>query len=1105
MGICVYDFSGKTVYCFSDLEGRIPFLEPGNSQNIILSHTQSVKKVIEILQGQTELNENEAIIFTGDLIDRGPHNIKLIQKMLELKGVNQNSVNNKSVLLAIGNRDLNKIRMIDEYFITYNSGENAGKPCWEGHDKNIKFWELCNDVAENFIGRKTTKYKFKFNYKQLSGPLLNTTQAGWQSFKDASNLKDIFADTLRERIIAVEEKTLGRQLHKEYAMEEFKILFHESIPENVDIVYAAIAIMSMVMGYIWNENDLPIVLREYNGLYIKYLQNAHVIGAFKAAEGKYGVASHSGIPVGEEGFMLTNTLMVPSGNSEGVTTFIEALNKLESEKNTILERFVQNTITNSPGLLVNIIALNNTRSKGTLTYDNNANRNTNKQKAIIENKNISLSDLPLREDEKVKKLIHLSICGVSSPYTTSLSPVTYMSHLKVGGPQKLRGVNLGIPDNVTSIGRIGGAKKVTFKTNAKSENVFYNIFGHQPAGYVPLVSVSNKNVRNVCLDISKAESIANANEKSLGLLVINGTDLLEGIVYTADVHEKQYLWYLKSFEDYNSELENFGKVTLNGNKGEFKTFYKPEKFLKILQQYRRNETRVNTALVVGKRRNSSITANQYLIITLGDTSNCDGFISLALYARTGADVMYILSLPKPYNPALSNSVVNPFYGLGFDYTIVDYDRVKLVQMCMTLVWNIWLENRTSNTQKIYFIYHSDQEINSYLADNGDDTSQWQFNKFFYNDINPFNTSIFSNDLNIYGYNDGMAKPKLSNVGTMKTYTNIYMDMNGSCAFYNGSNTVSTFLSENISKIKGLYVMGGTDALVNPATLHEKVKFDTYYNGSELPFDESSLQEQPQFTLANAKINRIPFATMNQLYAPEKACNMFDLLADRIHLVTNNEVAMNGTYKNKLDFFNKYYEYFGNTLDTMMVNYYTQNYIADVRLYDVMSSLVLIKDMLAATVESSHIGHTNTSKIEGSTGDFKMYNVKTYSFGNIENFEQCIAFMFNDYIKPTGKKLFYDPIYGTSLVVNNTKISDMTRCGLLKKMKEEFNKTNATGTSNPYVDILSGLGCTLQRGGRRRKDKLKMLRSYKLQELQQLARHKGIKYSGVKKEDLIRLL
>ena len=40
-----------------------------------------------------------------------------------------------------------------------------------------------------------------------------------------------------------------------------------------------------------------------------------------------------------------------------------------------------------------------------------------------------------------------------------------------------------------------------------------------------------------------------------------------------------------------------------------------------------------------------------LIISLGDASDVDGFISVAMYARTGADMLLLLSLPAVYNPA----------------------------------------------------------------------------------------------------------------------------------------------------------------------------------------------------------------------------------------------------------------------------------------------------------------------------------------------------------------------------------------------------------------------------------------------------------------------
>ena len=104
----IYDFTGKQVYCFSDIEGFLPSYA-GNT-----TVDPSVKRVINLLKRPyLPLRDNEAIVYTGDLLDRGPYSIRLMKGVLDLKMQFPNQI-----LLIGGNRDFNKVRMIDEYYMT---------------------------------------------------------------------------------------------------------------------------------------------------------------------------------------------------------------------------------------------------------------------------------------------------------------------------------------------------------------------------------------------------------------------------------------------------------------------------------------------------------------------------------------------------------------------------------------------------------------------------------------------------------------------------------------------------------------------------------------------------------------------------------------------------------------------------------------------------------------------------------------------------------------------------------------------------------------------------------------------------------------------------
>jgi predicted phosphodiesterase len=58
------------------------------------------------------VSNNKAIVFTGDLIDRGAYTVRNLLNMLKLKSTYQDNV-----ILICGNRDINKIRMYHECYI----------------------------------------------------------------------------------------------------------------------------------------------------------------------------------------------------------------------------------------------------------------------------------------------------------------------------------------------------------------------------------------------------------------------------------------------------------------------------------------------------------------------------------------------------------------------------------------------------------------------------------------------------------------------------------------------------------------------------------------------------------------------------------------------------------------------------------------------------------------------------------------------------------------------------------------------------------------------------------------------------------------------------
>jgi hypothetical protein len=71
-----YDFTDKDVYCFSDLEGYMP---PGLVKTVFGSGN-TFESLYEdmVLRGKLPDMTGKAIVYTGDLIDRGECSIRMM-------------------------------------------------------------------------------------------------------------------------------------------------------------------------------------------------------------------------------------------------------------------------------------------------------------------------------------------------------------------------------------------------------------------------------------------------------------------------------------------------------------------------------------------------------------------------------------------------------------------------------------------------------------------------------------------------------------------------------------------------------------------------------------------------------------------------------------------------------------------------------------------------------------------------------------------------------------------------------------------------------------------------------------------------------------------
>jgi hypothetical protein len=276
--------------------------------------------------------------------------------------------------------------------------------------------------------------------------------------------------------------TLGSPKQIELFKSEFKVLF--GINEDFwkgNTLLKFIAMMNMVMGKVWDERELPAILAPYNGLYIKYLQECHIMASITIGT-KLCIVSHAGIPYDKrQGFYIPTEIgIVP------MPTTIEKTTKQYGELITT-QRQRRNNPQNYN--ISNIISLNTSFS------------------AFIE----SIKGGFIRDNEEYKRYVAMSAnCDDKvAPYTAYASPIVSQKDL----------------DEVKS-------KMSLDLDRFKTEEIIrvYNIFGHQPSGLLPYISRGGSSYSyHIDLDISRAEDPNFSNKVSYTYLKITDTkDMLFG-------------------------------------------------------------------------------------------------------------------------------------------------------------------------------------------------------------------------------------------------------------------------------------------------------------------------------------------------------------------------------------------------------------------------------------------------------------------------------------------------------------------------------------------------------------------------------------------------
>ena len=453
----IYSFvDNEEVYCFSDLEGNMP----KEIQDLMFD-----KNFNYIMLNQ----HRRAIVFTGDLIDRGQYSIRNLLVMLNLKKFNK-----KNVILACGNRDLNKIRMYHECCIKSIEERILDK----GNENRTQDTQDIINIIDMLKSLETIEFKNSMETIakniNIKGIVVDFTKENKEKVKALNDgtVDEVFELSYSNdisRIPKMYSNTLGSPNQIMFFKEEYIGLFNlnESIfDDDITLLYKFIAMMNMVMGKIWY--NLPDVLRPYNGLYIKYLQNCHIIASFTIGN-KLCFASHSGVPYYED-------------KDEGYTPHFYIPSKIGEENK---ELRADNNIDNIREL----------------------NKHFNK---FIQNP----EGIDYKSNDYKKYITMTAGCEKTvKPYSSNASPIVSSVNLSLIQDKSKKSLEILKRDGVDKI---------------------YNIFGHQPSGFLPYINRVASDYDDaryaaisyhIDLDISKAENAGGiSNKKSFVYLKITSDD-----------------------------------------------------------------------------------------------------------------------------------------------------------------------------------------------------------------------------------------------------------------------------------------------------------------------------------------------------------------------------------------------------------------------------------------------------------------------------------------------------------------------------------------------------------------------------------------------------
>jgi hypothetical protein len=556
----IYEFNDIiSISCFSDIESNMP----EGLKNLMFSKTDNTIYEYKNLQ-----HLKEAIVFTGDLIDRGAYTIRNLLNMLFLKNKYPDNV-----ILICGNRDINKIRMfkecdIDEINISILNGNFSKISFNEILEKlrlitNINFSSTAENIAReinilgivNALHPEYVKHIYDENIKIADDSFMNFIGLSDKNIgieylrnnKDKDNNKEILAN-----IEIFAKNVLNR--NRETYEKNFEFSYRDSILRIRDMYANTLGspnqikffrdefeeIFKIDFGFTKDDfkddqfKDPSIEINEKYLLLLKFIAMMNMVMG-KIRTGKElnklpeCLRMYDGLYIKYlqkchimAAFTLANkpkNLYIASHSGIPYGLILGDKNKVDDQsENPPLHPFFY--IPRSIGSPIKTIG----EMKNSQSIIDNI-RSLNKDFLDYLTKNI-------KSDSKYLKYVRSSASCLDtiSTFDSSASPI--VSSLSL---QKIR------DESVLNLYSLKNLEIENFSN-------IYNIFGHQPGGFTPYVNsvVSNspesfnKVSYHINLDISKAENIGGISNKEsyVYLLINNEEDILIGSVHSnIDYHD----------------------------------------------------------------------------------------------------------------------------------------------------------------------------------------------------------------------------------------------------------------------------------------------------------------------------------------------------------------------------------------------------------------------------------------------------------------------------------------------------------------------------------------------------------------------------------------